>query len=79
MTPARKERDAANEAALWTAVRMLDEGNRRPVPEVSGTIQRGGPSWHERDTRRIMFLRHRYTQGEWQGEADRWRPEHLQP
>ena len=71
MDYAKKPKDPGKETALWEAIRTLDRGNQRPVPDINGQIQQGGPSWHETDARKIMFLRHRYAGGEWQGEADR--------
>ena len=76
-----QQKDPAKELALWAAIHALDRGNRRAAPAIGGAMQQGGPSWHERDARKILFLRHRYLRGEWQGAADRGvlpRPEYSQ-
>lgn len=70
----RQQKDPAKDATLWAAIRALDEGNRRGVADSSGEWRPGGPSWHEKDARKILFLKHRYDAGEWHGPADRPRP-----
>ena len=69
-----RQKDPNKEAALWAAIRALDGGTRRAVDEHTGKPSERG-SWHEKDARRILFLKHRYDAGEWQGEADCWQPE----
>jgi hypothetical protein len=64
-----RQKDPTKEAALWAAIRALDGGTRRDVDERAGKPSDRG-SWHEKDARRILFLKHRYDAGEWQGEAD---------
>ena len=70
-----RQKDPAKEAALWAAIRALDSGSRRAVEESAGTLPLAGSAWHEKDARRILFLKYRYDAGEWQGEADCWQPE----
>jgi hypothetical protein len=41
------------------------------VADSSGELRPGAPSWHEKDARKILFLKHRYDAGEWHGPADR--------
>ena len=64
-----RQKDPNKEAALWAAIRALDGGTRRAVEGHAGKPSDRG-SWHEKDARRILFLKHRYDAGEWRGEAD---------
>ncbi len=64
-----RQKDPNKEAALWAAIRALDGGTRRAGDERAGKRSDCG-SWHEKDARRILFLRHRYDAGEWRGTAD---------
>ena len=68
-----KLKDPTKEAALWTAIRALDAGNRRAVDESEGRLYDCG-SWREQDARRVLFLKYRYQAGEWDGDPDRARP-----
>ena len=64
-----RQKDPTKEAALWAAIRALDGGARRAGDERAGQPSDRG-SWHEKDARRILFLKHRHDAGEWRGEAD---------
>ena len=64
-----RQKDPTKEAALWAAIRALDGGTRRSGNEPAGKPSDRG-SWHEKDARRILFLKHRYDAGEWRGDAD---------
>ncbi len=64
-----RQKDPIKEAALWAAIRALEGGARRAVDEHAGKASERG-SWHEKDARRILFLKHRYDAGEWRGAAD---------
>ena len=68
-----RQKDPTKEAALWAAIRALDGGTRRAVDERAGKPSDRG-SWHEKDARRILFLKHRYDAGEWRGAADQVAP-----
>ncbi len=64
-----RQKDPIKEAALWATIRALDSGTRRAVDQHAGKPSDRG-SWHEKDARRILFLKHRYDAGEWRGDAD---------
>ena len=64
-----RQKDPTKEAALWAAIRTLDGATRRATGERAGQPSDRG-SWHEKDARRILFLKHRHDAGEWRGAAD---------
>ena len=71
MQQTRKELDPFKELALWIATRRLEEGARRAAQAVEQTGLPAVLSWRVREVQRLMFLRHRFAAGDWQGEADR--------
>jgi hypothetical protein len=68
-----RQKDPTKEAALWAAIRTLDGATRRAGDEPTGKPSDRG-SWHEKDARRILFLKHRHEAGEWRGDPDRAAP-----
>ena len=71
MQQTRKEPDPFKELALWIATRRLEEGARRAAQAGEQTGLPAVLSWRVREVQRLMFLRHRFAAGDWQGEADR--------
>jgi hypothetical protein len=79
-----KQKDAAKQQELESSIRELDRLNSTEYLELTGGSvvnsqlkggefkpKKGGPTWHEADTKLMMLMRHRYTRGEWRGEQDR--------
>ena len=71
MQQTRKELDPFKELALWIATRRLEEGARRAAQAGEQAGLPAALSWRVREVQRLMFLRHRFAAGDWQGEGDR--------